>query len=412
MKKFNLLVLGLCLATPLFADTITNGVYVGDLQIQADGTASPAEAGDLIVQGTVDIHGVTMALGEAGGASSPGMTITYTDDASGSNTTIALTARRASTSWKWRENTAGTAKDKMKLDTDNVVTLYNPSNGTAGVTLSPTGTSVFVNGITVGGSAVMTLATSDARYLSSAGSNVLLPSQTLTGTNSVLTQGLADNRYLHPDGSGFVGIGTTTPANKLQVGSGTGLDSGAVSAFYGANTSGGRISVGASDASKQIQLGTDATAGYVTTLSNQPIALRPNNVAAMTLLTNGNVGIGITSPTSLLHVKGSGTAKLTVESTSTDGSASLKLLEPTNNGIDMTYNGAGGIGGGQLEIKNNSTQAVLMTVDRSGVVGIGTTAPPTAKLEVNGAAKVNGAFTTTGVITAAAGGDIPMFTGN
>jgi hypothetical protein len=182
MKKFNLLVLGLCLAAPLsvFADTITDGVYVGDLEIQAQ--TSPAEAGNLIIEGTLDVHGVTMALGEAD-SSNPGVTITYTDDASGSTTTIALTARRANASWKWQQNASGTVKDKMKLDAANQLILYGSDGTTVGMTLNPAGDSTVANSVVINGT--------DNR----------MPNQTLTGNSSVLTRTLGDARYMSKDAS-------------------------------------------------------------------------------------------------------------------------------------------------------------------------------------------------------------------
>ena len=84
-----------------------------------------------------------------------------------------------------------------------------------------------------------------------------------------------------------VGIGTTTPLEKLSVVSVSGH--------------------GISHEFTAIKLSTyiDGSGGYFGTVTNNPFHLYTNNgLAQFTLLQNGNVGIGITNPQFKLDIKG------------------------------------------------------------------------------------------------------------
>ncbi len=93
--------------------------------------------------------------------------------------------------------------------------------------------------------------------------------------------------------NGFVGIGTTSPDDQLMVQT--------ASNFTGITHTDGNIKIGT-------YVGGAGVGGYFGTLSNHPLYFMTNNGSAqITLLQNGNTGIGIVSPTaSLVVARGTG----------------------------------------------------------------------------------------------------------
>ena len=106
--------------------------------------------------------------------------------------------------------------------------------------------------------------------------------------------------------TGNVGVGTTAPSSKLFVGSGT----AAVQALPGLNVAlGGNSYISASNGTVNTFVGSDISSyGIVGTLSNHPLGLRANNTLAVTVMPDGKVGIGTSSPSTALHVVGDITA--------------------------------------------------------------------------------------------------------
>jgi len=108
--------------------------------------------------------------------------------------------------------------------------------------------------------------------------------------------------------------------------------------------------------------------------------------------TSGSVGIGTTNPYSLLDVhapwSGLNGITLSIDTTFNAPFITWKTTDTTNNLYSIRLTGGSGIDGG-LHIGTGDSPhgfTSLMTIDSTGV-GIGVTAPPTAKLEVNGTLK-------------------------
>ena len=155
-----------------------------------------------------------------------------------------------------------------------------------------------------------------------------------------------------------VGIGTTSPTQKLSVHSSD-------------NT---RIELYESTEGIRSHWGVNSGAAFLTTETNHPIKVYTNSTERMRITSDGNVGIGTTAPTQKLHVENgnisvvNGNYYLYNHSTVLSAS-STSLLEINKGGFGRVGIFAGG--------------SELLSVTNGGNVGIGTTSP-VEKLSVNG----------------------------
>ena len=125
----------------------------------------------------------------------------------------------------------------------------------------------------------------------------------------------------------------------------------------------------------------------------------------MVIATDGNIGIGTTSPDKALNITGSGTQstiKITDDGT---GSAAAEMYIGTSDG--WSFFNERSTKNFNIRETHNSGSLVnedRLTINQGGNIGIGTTTP-TAKLEINGQIKITGGKPGTGkVLTSDAGG--------
>lgn len=150
---------------------------------------------------------------------------------------------------------------------------------------------------------------------------VLAPRQPITSSpyaiqtiNAAQLGGLPASRYVATDVNGNVGIGTPTPQTKLAVQTGD-------------------FSFGFSHTNGTVTLSSfvDPTGGWFGTTTNDPLLFYTNSNFRMAISGSGNVGIGTSSPSQLLHINNfSGNAAALVQ-TPTNSFAQYHLKSGATN---------------------------------------------------------------------------------
>ena len=209
--------------------------------------------------------------------------------------------------------------------------------------------------------------------------------------------------------SGNVGIGTNSPSQKLHVAGRLLVNNGSLGAaagstIYHAEIAGARhrldfkevrtaavTSTDWKNTTYKLQMRVDSTnhqsIDFVSDASyNEHIDIYTGNQVFNTRFNaNGNVGIGTTSPSSLLHLESESSPTLQIKDTTNDVTF-LAYAQNSNTHLANTSNH-------DLFIDTNNISRIA--VKANGNVGIGTTSPG-AKLEVNGNVAINSTGLTEG----------------
>jgi len=257
-----------------------------------------------------------------------------------------------------------------RLQINNTVTYIYPTPGqtTGTVHLSAADANSVTNALTFGGPAGYMSLTEAGIYSSVAfgvGSTLHL------ATTDDFNAGAKVRVTIKPSGS--VGIGTTNPAQKLEV-------AGQILATDICTTAGKCLS-SAGGLSGGVQNYIPKWTG-ASTLGNSVI------------YDNGNVGIGTTAPTTAKLVVSGPAAAEGLDLSSTDQYANLRVIRNSLSSTDKDmYIGFNSGAGSKLHLYSNNVETLSVS---GGNVGIGTPSPG-YKLDVNGNARVTDFYLTDGV---------------
>jgi hypothetical protein len=175
--------------------------------------------------------------------------------------------------------------------------------------------------------------------------------------------GTADAERMRIDTAGNVGIGTTSPAARLDVQGGR--------SFFSASSEQYAIGARFSPAGGAVYFGAVSS-------SATPDAVISNagGVTLMTLQNGGNVGIGTTSPTRTLHVNSAGFFAARIQSS--DAVACVLEIAAPGRTWELAVNGTTGTTGvaGTFYIwQQGAGGGPRFVIDPTGNVGIGTASP-------------------------------------
>lgn len=307
--------------------------------------------------------------------------------------------------------------DRVIIDADGYGTniggggtvLINPTGGNVGIgTTSPTASAGY-NTLSVNGSSggQITLQTGNAikGYIYNTSTSLVVGAD--LGNALVLDAGNTERMRI--TSSGNVGIGTSSPSEKLHVvgkaaiGQNTNgtavIDAYGSIAYYGCNNANNGMGIGPTGAAT---FSSSVTASQFNILnSNQTISIantsdiqinasvassnilfRVSGDERMRITSSGNVGIGTTSPGGRLQVSSAtaGDDQIWLQSTTYTGGYSTLGYNANTGEFRIKQNDGGSAG---ITFYTGASASEKMRITPSGNVGIGTSSPSN-KLEVNG----------------------------
>jgi hypothetical protein len=270
-------------------------------------------------------------------------------------------------------------------------TLYNQSNGEHSWSTAPTGTAgnaiSFTQAMTLDASGRLGIGTTSPGYkLSVNGVGSFVGSGTVTGT--VFIQ--AGHQWsLNADQSGggspaFAGSGfyiknenTSTIALGFNTGGAATFSSSVTATSF--SVSNGSIS-NSGFWGMQNTAGAGSFADWAL-LNSATTRIMHNPTGTTNMIFNGNVGIGTTSPSTLLTLQGNGVSPVVFAVYSANPNSDILLQSSVSSNAVRLRNGAD-----DFQIHTNASERMRIT--SGGNVGIGSTNPSIYKLQVNGTAGI------------------------
>jgi len=200
--------------------------------------------------------------------------------------------------------------------------------------------------------------------------------------DSLQLRGFNNSERLRINSSGNVGIGTTTPQHRLSVERDIGI-------YRASSDPTLSLSVGGTISSP-----TKTYSLLIDDSDSDKLQLRDGSTARVTLDGSGNVGIGTTSPTTSLHIKGAnitGKGQFVVSSDSAGQEARMTFIDGSDDIAEISTDGDNFYfynerSSGAFQFYTGGTER--LRIDSSGRVGIGTSSPDQL-LTVNGGVGIN-----------------------
>jgi hypothetical protein len=199
---------------------------------------------------------------------------------------------------------------------------------------------------------------------------------------------LADEK-MRITGAGNVGVGTTSPATKLHIAtSGASSIDETLRLENSSNTSSNGNKITWRNAGQTTEcafisgLREGAATSFALAIGTSPnfTSGGTNAVERLRIDSSGNVGIGVTSPSSKLDVDGT----VTLRANSTEG-GQIQLLNPDNSTIGLTMDVSTGSNVGRIiSASTNSTLALGQLVGTGGIITAHTAAAERMRIDASG----------------------------
>jgi hypothetical protein len=285
-----------------------------------------------IISGTINgttIGGTTAAAGSFTTLNSSGAT-TLNGTTIPSSVTLVSTAATQTLTNKTISGANNTLSNIANSSLTNSSITFGSTAQALGSTVSA------LNGVSIGATTASTGAFTNLAYTG-----------TLTGGTGVINIG---SGQLYKDASGNVGIGTSSPANRLTGKSLTIAESGAAS-------SGLEINVGGSSGG---ELFSNAASTILNEFRALPLIFRTSNTERMRIDSAGNVGIGTSSP---------GTVRLVIRGNAATEAVGVRMED--TNAAGRIYSITSDVG--SLNFRDGTANAERMRIDSSGNLLVGTT---------------------------------------